>query len=414
MNILLLGPSNVGSTLLQQLLGICMSKKGFGKPIINIPDLTAGVFQLAKNALLNRDVIEVKGGFHSNTTTQTVSEIIEILSSADHYIITRLEEEDVNRMGWSLSDQQMLYNYLGQNFYIIECGRRNLLEYLLSRTYQKTVSRLKSNKYSEQYTIAEETVIRNCNKYKNFKEWCAIYFDPHVYFYYEDVDNIEEFILNLDFMRENNPHGTWKDMFGIGFSEFNTYHNMLKDRKSAIDDSKILYNINVADPYFRLKYNELKGSDWPDIDDIQPDIPQEIINDLSIWEVLGQKSIKVSIAAANFLNNYRSAYLHTINELQSLKGAGLSGYRILQKSQTFYEKRAAVRNFDQVLEWYNAWVKQNKIGEVYTCDKLLALTIREEKVSEDIMQKSNAIGVSDSDTLPLLTLFTGSAASNLK
>lgn len=414
MNILILTSSRSGSTILQQTLGIFMSKKGFDKPVINISSLVDGTLKLVHSDVLNQTILQGVWVDAVPTYRQSVTEIIDALKSANHYMIARLEEEDVTRLGWTRGDELLLYKYLNDNFYIIESGRRNLLENVLSKAtrYNKSLSELNQ---PQKRTIAKETVIKLCNQYKNFKSWCDQFFHVQSYCYYEDcshtLGSLEEYILNLDFMQDN-PNGTWKDMFGQTFAEFNVYHNLIRPRENVSQERNIKYNVNASLPIVREQYLTLKGSDWPDIDIIHEyqELPELIIQDIkNIDHALAPTIISVSPIGSEFLTNNRRIYLHTIAQFQTLGGTGLMVENsITIKRQTLIQKLRHIKNINEVIGWYNSWVKINKFGEVYTYDELIKLAAIEEKVSEDIMQKSINTRLSKSDIkpVPLLTLLT--------
>jgi hypothetical protein len=399
-----------------------MSKKGFDKPIVNISSLISGTLELVHSDVLNQPILnwQVK-----NTYNQSVTEIIDLLESVDHYIIGRLEEDDLKHLGWSRADELTFYHYLNHKFYIIEGGRRNLFEHVLSKATRTETPKELSQPQSR--TVAKETIIKLCNVYKSFKEWCLEHFDVASYYYYEDYihnpDSIEEYILNLDFMQDN-PNGTWKDMFGQTFAEFNTYHNLIRPRENLSQDRNITYNASAALPELRNQYLALKGDDWPDIDEIQDqELPESITQDSiainnNLLILKNNNIVSVSKTGSKFLTNNRHIYLHTINQLKTLDGTGLmSTQGIPVKRQTLIQKIRHIKNINEVISWYNSWVKINNLGEVYTYDSLLKLAAKEEKVSEDIMYKSN-INMLDNSNIniapPLLTLLTSSTENKIK
>ena len=93
MNVLLLTPDRVGSTLLQRTLTIYMLRRGFDKPIINLHELTNGLSKYY-NTTLNQEVLGKPKGIEWGYY-QKLEEIIDLLKSVEHYKTSRLAHYDI-------------------------------------------------------------------------------------------------------------------------------------------------------------------------------------------------------------------------------------------------------------------------------------------------------------------------------
>jgi hypothetical protein len=266
----------------------------------------------------------------------------------------------------------------------------------------------KKNYNNIKISVQEESIARVLNQYKAHQEWCNRHFTAHSYFYYDNIDSIEEYILNLDFMQDN-PNGTWKDMFGQSFAEFNTYHNLLQIRPALPTENKIAYNMTALDPKLRENYLEIAGEDWPNVDSLPVTLPDVILDeniDINKPSVLdpNKTTIYLSEEAKNFLNNNRNIYSRTVFQLSTLKGTGLVGYSIPRKSTLLQEKIALIKNFDECLAWYNKWVSINSFGKEYSLNEINQLCDEENsKISTQIETSNKQSAINEKLNVPLLS-----------
>ena len=109
MNVLILTPDAVGSTLLQRMLTIYMQFHAFGRPVINLHELTNGLARYYSpefnQELVSKHTVE-KWGYH-----QSLEQVVEMLSSVDHYKTSRLAHYHLVRRGDSIAEQIPFYNY---------------------------------------------------------------------------------------------------------------------------------------------------------------------------------------------------------------------------------------------------------------------------------------------------------------
>jgi len=378
MNVLILTPDRVGSTLLQRLLTVYMLRAGFDKPVINLHELTNGLVKY-HNETLNREVLGKPHGTEWGYF-QTLSEIQELLMSSDHYKTSRLAHYHIVNRKDSIADQLKFYDYLNKNFYIIGCRRENLLEHALSwaiNGHSKKLNvyspREKINVFQDIYSngieCSEQSLKKYLTNYKEYISWSDTYFNIQSYFNYEQaITNVEDYILNLDFMK-GATNNRWSDMFGQSFDTYNKCHKLIPDLA--------LYNVlNSADLAIHLieeeKYNLLKGTQWPKLADLSADklnslpyeIREEIKNNFSIE--VGESQQKPTTEIAEFVSVNLPAYKNTTNEIDNLVSTGFLVSPIPIKLQTFKEKKQLIKNFTQCVEWYNNWVSDNNFGKLYS------------------------------------------------
>jgi hypothetical protein len=229
MNVLILTPDAVGSTLLQRMLTIYMQFHDFDRPVINLHELTNGLARYYSPEF-NRELIgkkELKNwGYY-----QTLKEVAELLGSVDHYKTSRLAYYHILQRGDSIDQQIPFYKYLNDNFYIIACRRKNIFEHALSLTLKKITK--KANVYTAHEKIdtfyeiyrsgvnLDSTVFVNqLDAYRRYIEWSEQYFNISSYFGYEqDVPRLEEYILNLPVFGNQSTRITWEKNFGLSFND---------------------------------------------------------------------------------------------------------------------------------------------------------------------------------------------------
>ena len=389
MNVLILTPDRVGSTLLQRVLTVYMLRNGFDKPVINLHELTNGL-EKYHNQTLNQQVLGKPQGTAWGYY-QTLGEVEELLKSVDHYKTSRLAHYHIVGRGDSIADQLKFYDYLNKNFYIISCRRENIFEHVLSWGIQGHSKRLnvynpeeKINVFHDIYkngiTISKHTLINFANSYKKYIDWSNTHFNIQSHWNYEtDVHRIEDYILNLDFMN-NNFDNTWKQMFGQDFDTWNTCHRMLpnfklSDRIGTTKQIKLF-----AKPLNDEVWNRLKGPDWPqsvtEFLDNKVTLPMVIENEIK--ERFNETIVNVTDDEFAFLEKNIKLYSNANIQLQKLVTDGLLVTNIPLKLQSLKEKKSIIKNFDECIEWFNSWVTDNNFGTCYTHNELDAIMSSED------------------------------------
>jgi hypothetical protein len=390
MNVIILTPDRVGSTLLQRLITIYLLHKGTDRPVINLHELSNGLIKYY-NTTLNQEVLGKPEGTEWGYY-QSLDEITELLQSVDHYKTSRLAQYHIARRQDSVADQIKFYQYLNKNFYVISCRRDNLFEHAMSWAIYNHSKSL--NVYSPQekvhtfYQIYHDGIVvdqltmeKYLDRYKEYLKWVDVYFDVQSYFDYDThMKNIEQYILNLDFMRDSNT-GSWQDMFGQDFATWNTCHRsipnlLLRDANNVTDPCYLAIDTNRVT---EKQWKELRGPDWPetwaDYENavVKPEIKTEIETMFNI------QSVPVTKSEHEFFKTNLPAYKNTIKSIEQLQQSGFLVTGVPLKLQSLAEKKKIIKNFTQCVEWYNQWVEKNSIGKIYTNDELDQQSVDEEE-----------------------------------
>jgi len=342
MNVLILTPDRVGSTLLQRLITIYMVAHEYDKPVINLHELTNGLMKYY-SPTFNQEVLGKPHDGKPWGYYQSLSEITELLNSTDHYKTARLAHYHIKGRADTIADQVPFYNYLNDNFYIISARRDNLFEHALSwcinleskilnvYSHQDKINTF-SNIYKNKITIDTGILINYIFKYKDYIEWTDRHFTVNSYFKYDqDLSQIEDYILNLSIFNNQPKKKTWKDIFEIEFAEWNRCHYLISDLSGI---GKQLSN----------NHEKLQLT----FDSTQTD-SQLLLQSLS------QPEIERSLTTTDqkFLLDNASNYKKTKDAIQELVDHKVLVTPVPIKLQTMLEKKLLVKNFDECVEAYN-------------------------------------------------------------
>jgi hypothetical protein len=369
MNVLILTPDAVGSTLLQRMLTIYMQFHDFGRPVINMHELTNG---LAKyySPEFGRKIVSKKTvqnwGYH-----QSLQQVAELLDSVDHYKTSRLAHYHIRRRGDTMEQQAPFYRYLNENFYVIACRRANVFEHALSMTLNTITKKLnvynayeKIDTFYEIYksgvTLDPVVFERQLDAYKLYIDWSEQHFDIASYFNYEqDIPRLEQYILDLPVFSAQDNRVTWNQNFGISFNDWNKMHyarsdlNYLPLDKPSDLTKAILEQANTV-----KHYQQHAPEHWPavqsldDVANLPLDLQQQWAQEVIYKEgMVPFRSHSHQQALSLFNHGYIQAQ-QTINQMVDL-GIILNGPPI--KKQTLSDKQKTIRNFNQLIEIYNNW-----------------------------------------------------------
>jgi hypothetical protein len=351
MNVLILTPDRVGSTLLQRLITIYMNAHVYDKPVINIHELTNGIEPYYSD-IYNKEVLG-KPKSYAWGYFQTLEKITEILRNADHYKTSRLARYHIISRGDSISDQVQFYNYLNENFYIISARRNNLLEHALSWGIYGASKKLNVyshqdkinsfyNVYKNGVTIHPQNLVFHLNSYKQYIDWSDRYFNVTSYFDYEkDLPNIEQYILGLDIF-PNKEQKSWEDIFSIPWADWNRCHKLVGDLGSF--DTRLLEDHTSKD--------------------LTPALLQT----------------NLSLVDQNYLAQHGTKYVEAYKGIEQLVQQGTLVTGVPIKLQTMAEKRHIVKNFDECVEVYNRWSNKTGVGTPYTNEELISIANAEVKL----------------------------------
>jgi len=348
MNILVLTPDRVGSTLLQKFLTMTMQNYDYGKPVINLHEITNGLISYHSDTygqtVLGKPSKEL-WGYH-----QKLEEVVTLLSSADHYKVSRLAQYHILNRKDSLQDQLSLYKYINDNFYIISARRENLFEHALSwcvvaftkhlniYTHEDKIDVFK-NLYKKQITIDQEVFKNYLDKYLIYLKWVDDHFMINSVFNYDThLLDLEKYVNGLDIFPEGQQVKTWQDVYGISWNTWNKCHYTLSDMSgiSSIDYTKSQSLLDTP---------------------LNTDLPN---NAMSLTEITTRTSI--GIAQQQMLTTNLPAYYEVYKHIDSMVHNKTLIHGMPIKLQTLAEKAMLVKNFKECLDTYNTWSSKNKAG----------------------------------------------------
>lgn len=373
MNVLILTPDAVGSTLLQRMLTIYMQFHDFDRPVINLHELTNGL-EKYYSPEFNREIVSKKTvknwGYY-----QSLQQVVELLSSVDHYKTSRLAHYHILRRGDTLEQQIPFYNYLNENFYIIACRRANVFEHALSMTLSTITKKLNVfdayEKIDTFYKIYQSgvaldpaTFVNQLDSYKLYLKWSEQFFNIGSYFNYEqDIPNLEKYIFNLPVFVDQPRLTSWEKNFGISFNDWNKMHYARSDLNTLMLESnqgmeKLLLgnNENVE------LYQQHALPTWPSVANVDDfdNLPQAVKQQW-LQHIIHQDGI-VSLLNKDKqqeLLQYKQGYDQAQIAISQMIELGIIVNGPPIKKQTLKEKSKIIKNFDQLVELYNQWTETN-------------------------------------------------------
>ena len=352
MNVVVLTPDRVGSTLLQRLITIYMQLADFDQPVINLHELTNGLMPYWSD-VFNQEVLTKPQDWDYH---QSLGEIIRLLENARHYKTSRLAHYHIRRREDSIAQQLPFYEYINDNFFVIAARRSDLLEHALSWCIYTQSRRLNvysaqekfqvfADIYQDGVTVSQETLTKYLDDYCSYLSWVDRHFRVNSYFNYEtDMPNIEKYILGLDIFSQRKS-SSWQQGFGIEFGDWNRCHYLCSDMSSVT--SPLLLG-SAAKP--RVEYS---------LATVTRSLPQ------SDQLFLAQKGM---------------TYQRTQRHIQELVDKKILVTGVPIKLQTRAEKRRLIRNWTEVVEWYNEWVQRTGQGEPHSDRQQQQLAITESKI----------------------------------
>jgi len=237
MNVLILTPDRVGSTLLQRLVTIYANiNENYNPLTINLHELTNGIVSYDHSAFKQNVLGKKENGWGYHQSLQTVAGMI---STCDHDVVSRLAHYHLKARKDSTSDQLAFYRYLNENFYIIAARRNNLFEHAMSWCIAVESKKLNVYSFDEKYktysdilknpvTVQAEMIEKYLNQYREYMDWVDSNFQVNSYFEYErDMPNIEQYILNLRVFQQFKNPLTWADRWDISWADWNRMHYLL-------------------------------------------------------------------------------------------------------------------------------------------------------------------------------------------
>jgi hypothetical protein len=403
MNVLVLTPDAVGSTLLQRLITVYMQLQNFSKPIINLHELTNGLESYYSD-IFNQTVL---GKPDDRSYHQSLEQIQNLLASVDHFKTSRLAKYHIDRRNDHIDLQIPFYHYLNQNFFIIATRRRNIFEHAISWCINSFTKKLNVydpgekirtfiDLYRDPINIEITLFVKHLDEYKNYVDWSTRYFNVGSFFCYEDhVHNLENYILNLPIFLGQTKIG-WADKFGISFQDWNIFHHLTSDLESiAHDNLKTLELPNYSNKNYAIswlsdnnkiesltsEYQQVKDSSWPevrswqDFDNLPDRIKDECIHTHQLQSIKNKQLENIVAERLDhnskiFLQNNKNQYFEAVNTINHMQTLGILIGGLPIKKQTMAGKKAAIKNWRECVSVYNAWISNNSdLGSPITNDE---------------------------------------------
>jgi hypothetical protein len=395
MNVLILTPDAVGSTLLQRLITIYMQFHNYDRPVINLHELTNGLVKYY-NQNFDQEVLGKKDGawgYH-----QSLEQVVQLLSSVDHYKTSRLAHYHIRRRRDTLADQISFYQYLNDNFYIISCRRHNIFEHALSWCLSKVTKKLnvyndgeKINSFFELYRdgidLDPNSLLQTLNAYRDYVLWVNDHFNVANYFYYEEhVPSIEKYILNLPIFGQQTQKLTWHDRFGMDFDQWNLCHYLgsdlgtlalsQPDKFAQLSDQTRVSRISNDANLLLSGYQRVADPSWPTVSTIEEyqALPEHIRKEVEErhgvkFSTGGELVSRVELPKPliellpeqhqNYLNHHRQNYKQSMDNIGDMVNRGVIVSAPPIKKQTFAEKKHIIKNYQHLLQVYNQWIEKN-------------------------------------------------------
>lgn len=344
--------------------------------MINLHELTNGL-EKYYSPEFNREIVSKRRvkdwGYY-----QSLGEVVDILSSVDHYKTSRLAQYHIRRRQDSLADQIPFYQYLNDNFYIIACRRENVFEHALSWALNVITKKLnvyhtneKCDTFLDMYHTPIDVDVTAfaaaLDDYRLYLQWCRDHFGVARYFNYEQhLPHIERFILELPIFAGQPQRISWQDQFGIDFQDWNRCHALKGDLGSiAFERPEMLLQLqaqrHTTDTDLVSAYQRWALPHWPAISNAQDfeALPAEI---KSRFEIMPKNHYDVisclGSAERGYLAQHASGYQAANSAIQRMQDLDIIVSPPPMKKHTLREKRHLIRNFDQCLAHYNHWVSE--------------------------------------------------------
>lgn len=371
MNVLILTPDRVGSTFLQRYITIIMQSHAYDKPVINLHELTNGIIKYHSD-YFKQDILgkppKDEWGYH-----QKLSEIVELLKSADHYKTSRLALYHLLNRKDSLEDQLSFYKYINDNFYIISARRKNLFEHGLSWCITAESKNLNvfsheqkihvfNNIYKRGIHVDIEVMINYLDRYLEYLKWTKDHFNVSTYFDYErDMNDIDNFVSRLNIFPDNNPVNTWEDMFGISWNDWNKCHYLISDMSG-----------------FSNKVMQIANGPLKQLENL-PSIDQSAIlnNQTPLPALLSRNSL--SNINKEFLSQNMQKYTEGYFKISDLEDRGVIVSKMPIKLQTLAEKAMLIKNFEECLDAYNTWCNKKENVDQLSKEDIVDIAYKELK-----------------------------------
>jgi hypothetical protein len=358
MNVIILTPDRVGSTLLQRLITVAMSAHDYGKPVINLHELTNGI-EKYHSTVFNQEVLgkpkNRPWGYY-----QKLEDIVDLLESTDHYKTSRLAQYHLKNRQDPIESQLPFYQYINDNFYVISCRRDNLFEHALSwiistqskklnvYSHQDKIDTFKDI-YSKKIFVDLISLEKYLKQYQDYIQWVDNHFSVNRYFVYDkDLFNVEQFISDLPIF-PNNTSDFWSQSFGISWNDWNKCHHLVSDMSGISTQLQLESNTTFQLSDLSIKSAPLTGTELT---------------------TTTNYNLSTNTQLSEFFDKNKTQYLKTYQKIKQLEKDRVLVTAMPIKLQTLAEKCLLIKNLDEVIVGYNRWVSKNNFGQPVDIESL--------------------------------------------
>jgi len=376
MNVIVLTPDRVGSTLLQRYITVIMQGHDYGKPVVNLHELTNGLEtyynEEFKKTMVGKPHPRDENGVGTWSYHQSLDEIITMLDTTDHYKTSRMALYHIVNRKDAPEDQQKFYKYINDNFFIIAAKRLNLFEHALSWVIKTNTKRFNAYSHAEKSGLFNKLVANGIyvdaeiftnylSRYLKYERWLEDNFRVDSVFNYEEhIQDLDAYVSSLD-IYPTKTDVTFEDVMGMDFKTWNTCHYLISDGS----------NISNSIP-------QLLSSEKNKIL-LEPPKQVEQNDDMERHRVLGHltdvseriQRTDLSLPHQEFLAENLGQYHEICLKMSDFKNRRLMVSPIPIKLNTMMEKASMVRNFKELYEAFLKWcVDEDQEHRIITPDQL--------------------------------------------
>ena len=229
MNVLILTPDGVGSTILQRITTLALNLNQID--VVNCHELTNGL--MVKNNKIYKDF--------SFNYSQSLDDVIALLQQSKFSLVSRLAKYHLDSRKDELTSQKKFYNFLKSfNDKILVCRRKNIFEYAMSWSIREKSQVL--NVYQKKHRVAVREVddvnslffLKKCEEYVRYVQWIEENFKDYDYdvVYYEDFATDPDKEIKRIFDIDNIFENTFGENLGAIFQ--NEY--LIANRRVSLED----------------------------------------------------------------------------------------------------------------------------------------------------------------------------------
>lgn len=267
-------------------------------------------------------------------------------------------------------------------------------------------------------TLDPLSIKQSLDAYRRYIDWGDRHFRAAAYYCYErDMPRIESYVLGLPIFAGQPRRMTWQDVYQQEFHDWNRCHYYASDIGSvarlqrdqlwaleqatvqshpAADGQSLAAQANQSWQQFLAAYSAVADPSWPSIHSVQDwyQLPASIrqecleLHDIGyhlesvlinqnvldgLYSVPAQRvckdmladtalhRLKNSIANVHqdFLAAHHARYQQAAESIDRMVDLGILPNSVPIKKQTLQDKQSMIRNWDQCVDTYNAWISQH-------------------------------------------------------